>query len=56
MQLSGHKTREVFRRYDIINEQDLIEGVEKLAAGPLVTDWLQTGTVRRLQVTGSERK
>ena len=38
MMLTGHKTREVFKRYDIINEQDLIESVEKLAADSTVTD------------------
>lgn len=54
--LTGHKTAAVFRRYDIINERDLIEGVEKLAAGPVVTDWLQTGTVRRLRATSDARQ
>ncbi len=32
MQLVGHKTESIYRRYAIVAESDLREGVEKLAA------------------------
>ena len=56
MQLTGHVTASVFGRYDIINERDLIEAVEKLARGSVVTEQLQTGTVRRLRAQSARRK
>ena len=52
MRLTGHKTAAVFRRYDIIVEQDLIEGVRKLAAASprrTVTKRLQTGRSKALR-------
>ncbi len=33
MKLTGHKTESVYRRYAIVAEQDLREGVAKLARG-----------------------
>jgi integrase len=34
MKLTGHKTEAIYRRYAIVSESDLAEGVRKLAALP----------------------
>ena len=38
MTLTGHKTRAVFDRYDIVNDADLRRAVERLAARHLDGD------------------
>jgi hypothetical protein len=43
MKMTGHKTREVFERYNIVSPGDLIEAARKLDAATNVK--LATGTV-----------
>ena len=49
MQITGHKTESVYRRYAIVSESDLREGLAKLAMGQVQTKWSRS---RRLATFG----
>jgi len=53
MQLTGHKTEAVYRRYAIVAEQDQREGVEKLAANTKTNG--KRATSRRAHATKRDR-
>jgi hypothetical protein len=49
MQIVGHKTEAIYRRYAIVNDADLRGAADKLAALSESRTGTVTGTVRRIQ-------
>jgi hypothetical protein len=47
MRLSGHRTRSVFDRYNIVNSDDLVEANEKLEA--FLAEAVKESKVEKLQ-------
>jgi integrase len=52
MKLTGHLTESVYKRYAIVSEADLSEGVAKLAATIFGTNTAQSGNRRETAVSG----
>ena len=49
MRISGHKTRIVFDRYNIVNESDLIEAAKRIEAGACSQSGHSSGTVEQTE-------
>ena len=47
MRLSGHRTRSVFDRYNIVSSDDLVEANEKLEA--FLTEAVKESKIEKLQ-------
>jgi len=55
MQLTGHKTRSVFERYNIVSDTDLLEAARKLDIATNSHNFGQPGQSGQLQAAGASR-
>jgi hypothetical protein len=55
MQMTGHKTRSVFERYNIVSECDLVDAARKLNAFQPSEVWLQPDTTYEQVPTDANR-
>ena len=56
MKLTGHKTESVYRRYAIVSESDLSDGLKKLATLHAIEAQRPKTFTELSQFDGSERK
>jgi len=54
MEISGHKTAQVFRRYDIVDESDLASGSISVGSQESSSNWKKSSQLRHNSASSSE--